>query len=81
MTDALETCRLNAEIHPFTWTVWLNLGIAQRAAGLKTEGLASYRCVLVVDPTNFNAADIRQVLAREDSASAIGLAPGFPGGT
>ncbi len=80
MTDALETCKLNAEIHPFTWNVWLNLGIAQRAAGLKKEGLASYRCVLVVDPNNFNGADIRRLLAREDSTEATGIAPGCPGG-
>jgi len=80
MTDALETCKLNTEIHAFVWNVWLNLGLAQRRAGLKQEGLASYRCVLVLDPSNFNAADIRQLLAREDPSEAVGLAPGCPGG-
>jgi len=65
MADTLETCRLNSEIHPDDWHVWYNLGHAQTAAGLKQEGLASYRKVLEVDPENFNGAELRKALAEE----------------
>jgi tetratricopeptide (TPR) repeat protein len=61
--DALETCRLNSEIHPDDWHVWYNLGHVQTAAGLKEEGLASYRRVLEVDPENFNGDELRKALA------------------
>ena len=80
LEDAVETCRLNAEIHPFIWNVWLNLGIALRASGFKKEGLACYRCLLEVDPNNFNGQDIRDLLAKEDPGGAVGLAPGCPAG-
>jgi hypothetical protein len=63
--DALETCRLNSEIHPDDWHVWYNLGHVQTAAGLQQEGLASYRRVLEVDPENFNGAELRKALAEE----------------
>jgi len=62
-SDAVETCKLNAEIHPDIWNVWLNLGIAQRRAGLMVEQLHSFRRVLELDPNNFNADVLRPVLA------------------
>jgi hypothetical protein len=31
--DALEVCSLNAELHPYDWSAWYNLGYAQRQAG------------------------------------------------
>jgi hypothetical protein len=31
--DALEICGLNAELHPYEWSPWYNLGAAQRSAG------------------------------------------------
>jgi hypothetical protein len=65
MADAVETCKLNAEIHPDVWNVWYNLGIVQRAAGLKKEALESYRRVLEIDPDNWNAPAIRRLLAAE----------------
>jgi tetratricopeptide (TPR) repeat protein len=63
LPDALETCRLNAEMHPYTWNVWLNLGSTQRAAGRTVEALQSLRRVLELDPNNFNADVIRPILA------------------
>jgi hypothetical protein len=63
MADALETCKLNADMHPYIWNVWLNLGSTQRAAGLTVESLQSLRRVLELDPNNFNADVIRPILA------------------
>jgi hypothetical protein len=63
MTDALATCKLNAEMHPYVWNVWLNLGSTQRAAGHTVESLQSLRRVLELDPNNFNADVIRPILA------------------
>ncbi len=63
VSDAVETCKLNAEIHPDIWNVWLNLGIAQRRAGLAVEQLQSFRRVLEIDPNNFNADVLHPVLA------------------
>ena len=54
---------MNAEIHPDIWNVWLNLGIAQRRAGLMVEQLQSFRRVLEIDPNNFNADVLLPVLA------------------
>jgi len=54
VADALETCKLNAEIYPYNWSPWLNLGIAQRRAGLMLEQVQSFRRVLEIDPNNFN---------------------------
>jgi hypothetical protein len=61
--DALETCRLSTEIHPWVWNSWYNLGRTQRAAGQMHERLLSFRRVLEVDPNNFNAAAIRRATA------------------
>jgi len=63
LSDAVETCRVNAEVHPDIWNVWLNLGIAQRRAGLVVEQLQSFRRVLEIDPNNFNADVLLPVLA------------------
>lgn len=61
--DGLETCRLNAEIHPFIWNVWYNLGAAQKDAGLVAERIQSYRRVLELDPANHNGIALRQAIA------------------
>lgn len=61
--DAIETDKLNAEIHPDVWNVWYNLGKAQIAGGLIREGLESYRHVLEIDPNNDNAGEIRKAFA------------------
>lgn len=65
--EALETCRLNTEIHPDVWNTWYNLGNAQDALGLQREACESYRRVLALDPHNFNGADLRAYLARHES--------------
>ena len=78
LADAVETCRLNAEIHPFVWNVWLNLGLALRASGQKQEGLACYRCLLRIDPNNFNGQAIRALLEKEDPQNRSGVAPTCP---
>jgi tetratricopeptide (TPR) repeat protein len=61
--DAIDTDKLNAEIHPDIWNVWYNLGKAQRAAGLMREALESYRRVLQMDPNNDNEGEIRKAFA------------------
>ena len=76
--DAVATCRLTADIHPTTWNVWYNLAIAQRAAGQMKERLASYRCVLVVAPDNWNVPSIKRLLAQPGNEGTE-LAPGCPG--
>ena len=60
VTDALDTCVLNSEIHPFVWNTWLNLAQAQRAAGLMLDRLHSLHRVLEIDPTNFNRDEIEK---------------------
>src|SRR4029077_16988633 len=57
--DALETCTLNTEIHPFIWNTWWNLAGAQSAAGLYADRLSSLHRVLEIDPNNVNAHEIR----------------------
>lgn len=61
--DALETFRLNTEMHPFVWNTWFGLARAQRMAGLMADRLASLRRVLEIDPNNFNGDEIRAALA------------------
>ena len=61
--DAIETGKLNAEIHPDIWNVWYNLGKAQMAAGLTPEALESYRRVLEIDPNNDNSEEIHKASA------------------
>ena len=77
--DAVETCRLTADIHPTTWNVWYNLAVAQRSAGMMKERLASYRCVLVVAPDNWNVPSIKRLLAQPGNEGSE-LAPGCPAG-
>lgn len=79
MTEALETCQLNAEIHPYIWNVWYNLGLTQRAAGLQKERLASYRCVIEIAPDNWNVPGLRQLMAQPGNEGNE-LAPGCPAG-
>lgn len=78
--DALATCRLNADLHPYIWNVWYNLAAAQRAAGLMTERLASYRCVIAIAPDNWNVPAIRELLAQPGNEGSE-LAPGCPART
>lgn len=77
MPDALETCRLNADIHPYIWNVWLNLGRAQRLSGMQTEALKSYRRVLEVDPNNFNAHAICPLLAKASMSDGLPVCEAF----
>lgn len=78
--DALETARLNAEIHPFTWNTWYNLAGAQNAAGSphKEQRFASYACVAALAPTNWNVPAIQQ-LFRNNNVNPR-PAPGCPVG-
>ena len=76
--DALETCKLNAELHPDTWNVWYNLGIAQRAANLMKDRLESYRCVIEIEPNNWNVPALRRLLDANGGVDAIHTAPGCP---
>ncbi|HEX4825925.1 MAG TPA: hypothetical protein VFV19_16615 [Candidatus Polarisedimenticolaceae bacterium] len=83
--DALDVCGLNAELHPYAWSSWLNLGQSQRAAGragsdagLLSKGLESYRCVLRVDPGNPEADDIKSFLAAQDPDGRVAPPPDCP---
>jgi len=69
--EAVDACELNTEVHPDDWHVWYNLAQAQRAAGLLNERIASYRCVLAIDPSNFNGEAIRTLLAAHPEATQL----------
>ncbi len=77
--EAVETCRLTADMHPTTWNVWYNLAGAQRAAGLLKERLASYRCVVLIAPDNWNVPSIKRLLSQPGNEGDE-LAPGCPAG-
>jgi len=72
--DALETCRLNTEIHPYVWNTWYNLAQAQKAAGLADNRLSSYQCVVKLAPNNWNVPGIQALFAR------LGVEPEIPPG-
>lgn len=76
--DAIETARLTTEIHPYVWNGWYNLADAQKAAGLKEESYASYQCVVLLEPNNWNVPSIRELFKRENVAPAP--AAGCPAG-
>lgn len=63
LAEALETCKLNVEIHPDIWNVYYNLATVQRLAGLREEVNESLRRVLELDPGNHNGPMIRRTLA------------------
>jgi hypothetical protein len=75
LQDALETCRLSSEIHPFVWNAWYNLAEAQHANGQNAERAASLKCVLTLDPNNFNREEIAPILT---AAGDVTLPPGCP---
>jgi hypothetical protein len=77
LQDAVDTCRLTADIHPHVWNVWYNLGIAYRAAGKLPERLAAYRCVVAIAPNNWNVPAIRRLLAQPGNEGDA-TAPGCP---
>jgi len=58
LADALETFRINTEVYPDSWYVWDSLGEAQLAAGMRAEGIASYRRSLALNPANAGARNI-----------------------
>ena len=62
---AVEVAKLNSEINPYIWNTWFNLGSAQRAAGQIQDRLASYRRVLELEPTNWNAPSLRLAQAEQ----------------
>lgn len=65
--DALETAKLNSEIHPYIWNTWYNLARAQTVAGPPhSEGrFGSYKCVVLLAPTNWNVPRIKQFFKRK----------------
>jgi hypothetical protein len=58
--DAIETAKLNTQIHPSIWNTWYNLGVSQMAAGKQKEALESWKRVLELDPENNNRDEIRK---------------------
>ena len=78
--DALETAKLNSEIHPFIWNVWYNLATAQNAAGAphQEQRYRSYKCVALLAPNNWNVPAINNLFEREgiDPAPAEGCPVG-----
>lgn len=77
LKEAVDTCRLTADIHPDVWNVWYNLAIAHRAAGQMPERLAAFRCVVAIAPNNWNVPSIRRLLAQPGNAGDA-TAPGCP---
>ena len=75
LQDALDTCALSAEIHPYVWNAWYNLAEAQHVLGHESARAGSLRCVVLLDPGNFNRAEMEPILA---AAGAIALPPGCP---
>lgn len=65
--DAVETAKLTAEIHPYVWNSWYNLAQAQNAAGSphREQRYASYKCVVLLAPTNWNVPGILELFARD----------------
>jgi hypothetical protein len=63
-SEAVETAKLNAELHPYVSDVWYSLGHAQKAAGDIADALSSWRRVLDLDPENSNQAEIKAALER-----------------
>jgi hypothetical protein len=76
--EAVQTCRLNTEINPHTWSAWLNYGQALRRGGDRAAGLGSYKCVLLIDPNNFEGDAIKQLIAKEDPSGTVPVAKGCP---
>lgn len=77
MSEALETCKLSAEVEPFVWNSWYNLGELQASMGAKEQSRESFRCVLELDPNNFNGSQLHAALAEAGSAE-VRLPPGCP---
>ncbi len=65
--DAIETARLNTEIHPYIWNTWYNLAGALSAAGSphRQTRYSSYKCVLLLEPSNWNAVAIQSLFERD----------------
>ncbi|MFQ5526877.1 MAG: hypothetical protein ACE5GX_11535 [Thermoanaerobaculia bacterium] len=76
--DALDTCTLNTEIHPFVWNTWYNLGYAQYMAEVGEERYRSYQCVVELVPTNWNVPSILELF--EERGVEPESAPGCPVG-
>ena len=74
--DAIEACTLTTEIHPFVWNSWYNLGQTQRAAGRMQDRLPSYRCVVELEPDNWNTPSLKRAIAA--STQPVPLPPGCP---
>lgn len=77
LKEAVDTCRLTADMHPDVWNVWYNLAIAHRAAGQMAERLAAFRCVVAIAPNNWNVPAIRRLLAQPGNGGEA-TAPGCP---
>lgn len=60
------------------WKEWLKADDGQRGADLIAAGLSSYRCLLTVDPTSFEAPDFRRYLSEKDPENRIPLPKGCP---
>ena len=65
--DAIEVATLNSEIHPYIWNTWYNLAAAQNAAGPphSEKRYASYKCVVLLAPTNWNVPSILELYQSE----------------
>ncbi|WDI32760.1 hypothetical protein PUV54_06060 [Hyphococcus flavus] len=63
LDDALALAKLNTEIHPYIWNTWYGLAEVLEEADDIEGQLKSYKCVILLDPNNYNAAGIRQIFA------------------
>lgn len=64
--DAVETAKLTTEIHPYIWNSWYNLADAQKSAGQKEASDASYQCVVLLEPNNWNVPTILERFKKEN---------------
>jgi hypothetical protein len=79
VADAIETCKLNTEIHPWSWHTWFNLALLQREAGTpKEEVLGSAYCSVAVDPGAFNALSTLAYLKKNDPDKKAPMPGGCP---
>jgi hypothetical protein len=61
------------------WRTWLAPADSARGAELLAAGLASYRCIQIVDAEKFEAEGFRAFVAQQDPDNEVDPAPGCPG--
>ncbi len=79
LDDAADTAALNTQINPFVWNAWYGLGNVLKQKNRTGEAMASYKCVLLLDPNNWNKSEIETLFTEQNADPAP--APGCPVGS